>query len=116
MRKLFVFALMMGVLSFAVVPAFAGYEETDVMLDQADHSTFAPNWASIGDLADENPSYGNGTITLPYAASIASYDGGCPTNVVDANGDPIGSAYNCADGLEALDPDLIIQDLFTAVT
>ena len=121
--------LMVGAVAFTVTPAFADYNQSDVMLDQADNSVFgmgsvynttAGPGNSVGLLADENPMYGPGTIEIPYH----SYYGfpGCGT----VNGGVISSdtlqaqssAYGCGGAADAqgIDVGLIIQDLFTEVS
>lgn len=124
-----VVALALGAMTFVVSPVFAGYDASDVMLDQADHTAFSGlqltlgldgfTANSIGHLADENGrAYGPGTILIPYVGGdgVGGYGfPGCPTNVTDKSGNPISSAYNCVDD-GATDADLIIQDVFGMVT
>jgi len=111
-----VIAMLFAVMSFAVVPAFAGYESTDVMLDQADHSTFAGiDWAAIGSAADENTPYGPVTINIPYVGGYGF--AGCP-DIYDANNVLVPTSYNCQEDTLADDQDAssIIQDMFAMVT
>lgn len=134
MRKniFFMLTLMLVVFSVAVVPAFAGYDKSDMMLDQADHSLFgATMFTSTGEhsgmpvnkwgnLADENPIYGPGTIYVPYANSTYGIVR-CPDIQVGEPGGPyvgLQTSYNhCPGGFDGeQEANLIIQDLFTQVT
>jgi len=133
MRKntFFIIMLLVGVAAFAAAPAFADYNQSDVMLDQADNTTFGMGdmtdqgdgpGNSVGLLADENPQYGPGTFRVPYEGkygfpgcnATGTYAG--PNSIaLGPDGLPIGDAYNCV-GSGDLDANLIIQDLFSAVT
>lgn len=120
MRKntLIAVVLILGVI-FMALPAFAGYEETTTFNDQLDHTKFAPDFANIGSLADDNGKpYGPGTIYIPYTGSETTpWDSpGCNPNVEKVGGGAIGTDYNCAvnDAGQALEFN-IIQDLFGAV-
>lgn len=119
MRKIqsLVGGLMLGAVALVATPVYAGYEATDTMLDQADHSTFAGfNWIATGLLADENLGYGVATIAIPYVGTYGF--GGCDPIVSATTGLPIGTAYSCeADTLLSdQNATLILQDVFGQVT
>jgi hypothetical protein len=128
MRKnsLLVIMLLVGAVAFTVAPAFADYNQSDIMLDQADNTVFGMGTMSstadgpgnaVGLLADENPSYGPGTIYIPYHSSYGFP--GCSTvnaGVLDDNGDPMSADYGCAEDPGGISAGLILQDLFAQVS
>jgi hypothetical protein len=129
MRKnsLLIIMLLVGVVAFAVTPAFADYNQSDNMLDQADNTVFGMGDMSdqgngpansVGLLADENPSYGPGTITIPYHSSYGFP--GCSTVnngvISEDTGDPQSALYGCDEDELGIDAGLILQDLFAQVT
>jgi hypothetical protein len=128
MRKsvFFVIMLLVGAVAFSVSSAFAEYNQSDVMLDQADNTIYGMGTMtdegdgpgnSVGLLADENPSYGPGTINIPYHSSYGFP--GCGTvnaGVLDDNGDPMSDSYGCAEDGGGIDAGLILQDVFAMVT
>jgi hypothetical protein len=111
--------MLLAVMSFAVAPAFAGYESTDVMLDQADHTTFIGfDYGLMGSGADENGEpYGPATIVIPYVGLYGFQ--GCPS-IYDTDGALVPTSYNCnlepEDLADNQDASLIIQDMFAMVT
>jgi hypothetical protein len=128
MRKssFFIIMLLVGVVAFTVTPAFAEYNQSDVMLDQADNTVFGMGdmtdegdgpGNSVGLLADENPSYGPGTIYIPYHSSYGFP--GCGTvngGVISEDlGIPQSDSYGCAEDEGGIDAGLILQDLFAQV-
>jgi hypothetical protein len=129
MRKssLFIIMLLVGAVAFTVTPAFADYNQSDVMLDQADNTTFGMGIMTdegdgpgnaVGLLADENPSYGPGTIYIPYHSSYGFPGCGTVNNGVisEDTGLPQSTLYGCDEDEFGIDAGLILQDLFTEVS
>jgi hypothetical protein len=134
MRKntFFIIMLLVGVVAFVAAPAFAEYNESDVMMDQADNSLFGmgsmltgPDGPgnSVGQAADDNPNYGPGTFRVPYATQYGFPGcdngtlGGPNTLALGPDGNPISATYNCeGTGDTGMEANLIIQDLFTKVS
>ncbi|MBI5756479.1 MAG: hypothetical protein HZA12_06090 [Nitrospirae bacterium] len=132
-NKFFFLALGMGMLALTAAPAFAGYDKSDVMIDQADHSAFGATMfitTAHGDpmpankwglAADENPNYGPGTIYVPYANEPYGIVT-CPPIMDEATGSPLAASYShcptssTAAQLEEQEATLIISDLFQKVT
>jgi hypothetical protein len=115
--------LLVGAVAFTVAPAFAEYNQSDIMLDQADNTVFGMGdmsttvdgpGNSVGILADENPSYGPGTIYIPYHSSYGFPGCGTVNNGVISSdtGLPQSDSYGCAEDEGGIDAGLILQDLF----
>jgi hypothetical protein len=132
MRKstLFIIMLLMGAVALTVAPAFAEYNQSDNMLDQADNTVFgmgdmslnnpAGPANSVGILADENPIYGPGTIYIPYYSHYGFPGCGTVNNGVIGQYDgvdvgPQSPLYGCDEDELGIDAGLILQDLFTQV-
>lgn len=115
--KLIAAASILGV-AFMALPAFADYNHTSTFLSQADNTANAPDFGAIGALADENATFGSGTIVIPFDYSTLSWTTpGCNPQVVDNQSVAISSEYNCLpnDGNQAFEPTVNIQDVFQAV-
>ena len=115
--KLIAGALILGV-AFMSAPAFADYNETSTFLSQADNTANAPDFGAIGALADENATFGAGTIQIPAHVYDVPWDTpGCNPNVTMTGGGAIPGEYNCTPGSSgnAFEPTVNIQDVFQAV-
>ena len=115
--KLIAGALILGV-AFMAAPAFADYNETSTFLSQADNLANAPDFSAIAAAADENPTFGAGTIEIPAHVYDVPWDTpGCNPTVVMSGGAQIPTEYNCTQGDagQAFEPTVNIQDVFQAV-
>lgn len=114
--KLIAAVSVLGVI-FMALPAFADYNQTSTWSNQLDNTANAPDFTAIGNLKDENPTFGAGTIDLPgYLYAVPWDTPGCNPNVT-AGGAAIETTYNCAvnDANQAFEPTVNIQDVFQAV-
>jgi hypothetical protein len=127
MRKnsILIIMLLVGVVAFTVAPAFADYNQSDIMLDQADNTVFGMGDMSttvdgpgnyLGIRADDNTPYGPGTIEIPYHTTYGFP--GCGTVnawVTDDQGNGMSTLYGCNEDELGIDAGLILQDLFSEV-
>jgi hypothetical protein len=117
--------LFMGAVAFVAVPAYAEYDQSDIMNDQIDHTTMSGmgplyyvagegTGNAIGHNKDDNPEYGNPTIYIPYEGSYAWP--GCSPVISLETGLPVSPIYACDSAdVDTEKSDKIISDIFAAV-
>lgn len=112
------FVLMLGVMAFMAVPAFAEYTQShsqaggwdlvDTIVGPVNHPTFG-NTVLDGFNA---PEYGPASIRIPYSPAVYDF-AGCDA-VLDINGNSLPTTYSCTEeeGTTGDSATLILQDVF----